>query len=170
MTWKRNILVLANVTAASDELLDALHARAGREQCAFKLIVPATHAGGGRARAEEKVQEAVSKLREAGLEADGSVCDPDPIIAITDAWDPKRFDEIVIATLPTALSKWLQTDLPHRVEKLTGAPVTHVVASPPKPPLEVVPPKPHEKANVLTPLTVLRWGEPHEAHEAHGGH
>jgi hypothetical protein len=167
MTWKRNILVLANVTAASAELLDALRERAESEPCAFTLIVPATAAGGGRAAAEAKVAEAVARLRDAGLEIDGGVGDADPIVAVTEAWDPKRYDEITIATLPTAVSKWLQTDLPHRVAKLTGAPCRHVVANPPKPPLEVVHPKPHEKPSVLTPLAALGWEPP--AHGAHGG-
>ena len=37
MTWKTNILVVANVTATSDELLDMLKVRAEREACAFTL-------------------------------------------------------------------------------------------------------------------------------------
>ena len=45
-------------------------------------------------------------------------------------WDPAKFDEIVVSTLPTGTSKWLQIDLPHRVERITGMPVEHVVASP----------------------------------------
>jgi hypothetical protein len=104
------------------------------------------------------VSEAVTRLRAAGLDADGGIGDGDPIIAVTEAWDPKRYDEILISTLPTALSKWLQADLPHRVERITGAPVTHVISAPPKPELETVRAREAEKRGVMTPLSVLGWG------------
>ena len=55
--------------------------------------------------------------------------DPDPEAAVRSIWDPDRFDEVVDSTLPSRLSAWLRRDLPRRVEALTGAPVTHVVAS-----------------------------------------
>lgn len=158
MPWKRNVLVVANVTATSDELLDALRARTGNEATAFTLIVPATPAGGGRSAAREKLEAAVARLRGAGLEAEGAVGDSDPIVAVTEAWDPKLYDEIMISTLPSAMSKWLQTDLPHRVEKITGAPVTHVFSSPPKRPLETVHARPAQKRGVMAPLSVLGWG------------
>ena len=50
------------------------------------------------------------------------------LAAAHQAWDPAKYDEIVVCTLPTGASKWLQVDLPHRLQKLTDAPVTHVVA------------------------------------------
>jgi hypothetical protein len=159
MPWKRSILVVANVTATSEELLVALRGRATGEQAEFTLIVPATPFGGGLASAQNTLNEAVARLRAAGLEIDGGVGDGDPIIAITEAWDPKRYDEIVISTLPTELSKWLQADLPHRVAKLTGAPVTHVVSAPPrKRDYATVAPREHEKHGVISPLSVLGWG------------
>ena len=41
MTWKRSFLVVANVTATSDELMRALRERAEREPVSFTMIVPA---------------------------------------------------------------------------------------------------------------------------------
>ena len=158
MAWKRNVLVVANVTATSDELLDALLAKAGSDRAAFTLVVPATSVGGGRAAAREKLDQAVERFRAAGLEIEGTVGDSDPIVAVTEAWDPKLYDEIMISTLPSAMSKWLQTDLPHRVEKITGAPVTHVFSSPPKRPLETVHARPAQNRGVMAPLSVLGWG------------
>src|SRR2546421_9448610 len=119
MTWKRNVLVVANVTATSNELIDTLKASAEREPSSFTLIVPATPFGGGRGAATDKLREAIEQLQAAGLEADGSVGAADPIVAVTDVWDPKRFDEIVVSTLPLSLSKWLHAGLPERIEKLT---------------------------------------------------
>ena len=159
MAWKKSVLVLANVTATSQELLDVMRARAEKEPTVFTLIVPATHSAGGRAGASEQLSEALENLRAVGLEVEGTVCDPDPMIAATEAWDPMRFDEIIISTLPMKLSKWLGAGLPERVSKLTGALVTHVVSEPPRPPVETVPAPPHEDRGVmLGALSVLRWG------------
>jgi hypothetical protein len=157
MTWKRSFLVVANVTATSGRLIEALSARAEHEPVSFTLVIPATPFGGGREAAARKLEEALEQLRAAGLEAEGSVGNADPILAVTDAWDPKRYDEIVVSTLPMRFSKWLHAGLPERIAKLTDAPVTHVVSEPPRPEPEVVaPPARAEKA--LGPLAVLAWG------------
>ncbi len=155
MAWKRAVLVVANVTATSHELLDALKERAEREPAAFTLIVPATPFGGGHAAAAKQLADAVEHMRDAGLEVEGSVADADPFIAVAESWDPKRYDEIILATLPTGVSKWLQADLPHRVAKLTGALVVHIVSRPPKPVLDSVGVVESEKYGLLTPLAGL---------------
>jgi hypothetical protein len=154
MTWQRSFLVVANVTATSDELIEALKARA---PASFTLIIPATPFGGGRAAAEAKLNEALEQLRAAGLEAEGSVGDADPCLAVTDVWDPKKFDEIIVSTLPMRFSKWLHAGLPERIGKLTDAPVHHIVSQPPKPEPEVAPPPPHPDTG-MGPLSVLAWG------------
>ncbi len=158
MAWKRNVLVVANVTATSSELLDALRARAQQGLSVF-LIVPATPFGGGRSTAAEHLQAALGALREAGLEADGAVGDADPFVAVAETWDPKHYDEIIVSTLPMRFSKWMRAGLPERIVKLTGAPVTHVVSQPPKPAVETmrVPQSDDRKAS-LGPLSVLAWG------------
>jgi hypothetical protein len=131
MAWKRNVLVVANVTATSRELVSTLQARAEREPIAFTLIVPAT----------------------------GIVGAADPVVAVTDEWDPKRYDEIVVSTLPMRVSKWLHAGLPERIAKLTGAPVTHIVSEPPKPAAPTTSPPTHQDPSApLGPLSVLGWG------------
>src|SRR5690349_6776817 len=90
MTWKRNVLVVANVTATSDELLSTLQERAASQPMSFELIIPATPFAGGSEAASEQLQEALEKLADAGLEAQGSIAHGgDPMVAVTDAWDPK---------------------------------------------------------------------------------
>jgi hypothetical protein len=159
MTWKRNILVVANVTATSGELIEALKAQVEHSPAAFTLIVPATPGVGGREAARDKLKQALEQLRAAGVEVEGSVGDCDPLIAVTEAWDPKVYDEVIVSTLPMRVSKWLHAGLPERVGKLTGAPVTHVVCEPEKPPVETVPPPRHDSASqALGPLGVLSWG------------
>ena len=157
MAWKKHILVLANVTAASDELLEALEEIASRQPADFVLIVPATPFGGGREAAQEALTAACKRLRAEGFEIEGGVGNQDPIVAISEAWDPKRYDEIVVSTLPMRFSKWLHGGLPERIEKLTGAPVTHVISQPSRPMVEVEPAPAHEKS-AMGPLSVLGWG------------
>jgi hypothetical protein len=159
MAWKRNLLVVANVTATSDDLLATLRERAQREPTSFMMIIPATPFGGGRAAAAQQLGEALELLRGAGLEVQGSVGHADPIVAVTDAWDPMGYDEIIISTLPMRFSKWLRAGLPERISRMTGAPVTHVVSEPPKPPAETAPPPAREvQGGVMRPLSVLSWG------------
>jgi hypothetical protein len=161
MAWTFSVMVVANVTATSRELLDTLRERAGRDRCRFTLVVPAPAVGSvGRDAAQRVLDEALSHWRGAGLEADGIVGDHDPIAAVTEAWDPQQFDEIVISTLPTGVSKWLQVDLPHRIEKSTGVSVIHVVAEPQRrePRTERVT-KP-DSLGVLSPLQAITGKRP----------
>ena len=152
-------LVVAHITALSDELLSALQARAEAGPVAFTLLVPAKSAGReGREAARERLDEALEHLRDAGLQAEGRVGPPDPVAAVNGIWDPGRFDEIIVSTLPTGASKWLQIDLPHRVERLTGAPVTHVVASESRESPPGVPAPEQERLGILSPLAPLTWG------------
>jgi hypothetical protein len=160
MAWKFNVLVVANVTADAPEVIGALKDRASKDACAFMLLVPAPAAGSvGRDAAKKRLESALAAMRDAGLEVDGQVGDHDPIAAVHDAWDPTRYDEVVISTLPTGASKWLQVDLPHRVEKLTGGTqVTHVVAEPPRPEPPTTPAPKAEKHGVLAPLMAAFTG------------
>jgi nucleotide-binding universal stress UspA family protein len=132
-----DVLVVANRTAGSPELLAALKQRAEKGPVKFHLLVPSTphgvswaadmHSGGGEA--EEHLSTAVERLRAEGLDVDdGKVGDPDPVAAVQDAVNFKEFDEIIVSTLPRTVSKWLRIDLPHRVEHATGKKVTHVEA------------------------------------------
>jgi hypothetical protein len=158
MAAPAHVLVVANLTAASKQLLDALTARAERSPIRITLVIPAQGPGlGGKEAARGRLEEALTGMREAGLDADGVVGDADPMEAVAECFDPARHDEAVVCTLPGRSSKWLQFDFPHRVARFTGVPVTHVVADdlrrmPPTSPAPV-----HERAP-LGPLSVLAWG------------
>jgi hypothetical protein len=127
------ILVVANKTAESPELLEALKARGNGNS--FYLVVPASGGSGlqkaadpDAAAAETKphCEAALEKLRGAGLDVDGTVGDTDPLAAVQDALNFGQFDEVIVSTLPARASKWLKMDLPSRVERVSGLPVTHV--------------------------------------------
>ena len=147
MAWEFHVLVVANVTATSDELLTALGERAKRGACRFTLVMPRSGTGSA-----ERLNEALEALRASGLgKVEGRVGDPDPVVAAMDVWDPMEFDEIVVSTLPTGVSRWMGLDLPRRLQKLTGVTVHHVVAEPPRDVRWERPPE-HDDYGVLSPL------------------
>jgi hypothetical protein len=129
VAWQTNVLVVANRTAGSDELIDTLKKRVGDEPVKCTLLMPT--APGGREEARERLNKAVERMRKAGIEAEGILGDDtNPLFCVPEVWDPTKFDEIVISTLPSGVSHWLKIDLPQQVAKITGAPVEHVVSVP----------------------------------------
>jgi len=158
MAAPANVLVVANLTAASTQLLDALIARNERSPIRITLVMPAKGPGlAGREAVRTRLEAAIANMREAGLEADGVVGDADPMEAVTECFDPARHDEAVVCTLPGRSSKWLEFDFPHRVARYTGVPVTHVVAADLRP-APATSPAPEHEPTPLGPLSVLSWG------------
>ena len=138
MTAEARVLVVANRTAESPELLDALRTRTMQGPCRFTLLVPSTPHGitwaadmhGGGDEAEDHRAAFLAELREEGLNVkDAKVGDPDPLAAIQDECNFSDYDELIVSTLPLRLSKWLKVDLPRKAEAATGLPVTHVIGS-----------------------------------------
>jgi hypothetical protein len=120
--YRCKLLVVANQTVDSDELYDALQVRAGQGQLAVTLLVPQDQQTGIAAR----VNHALERLHAAGIEAEAMLGDVDPACAVIEVWDPRRWDEVLVSTLPTGTSRWLQIDLPHRIARAVDAPVHHV--------------------------------------------
>jgi len=153
-----HVIVLANRTATSRELLDALLHRRERGPIVVTLVMPAGGPGtAARLAARGRLEEALEAWREAGIErCDGVVGDSAPLEALMEVWDPMRHDEVIVCTLPGESSRWIRSDLPHAVARFTGVPVLHVVARAPE---ERVPsPAPVHEKPALGPLSVLAWG------------
>lgn len=138
MAAAARVLVVANRTAESPELLAALLERASHGPCRFTLLVPSTphglawaadmHSGGGEA--EDHRRAFIEELRDEGLDVDeAKVGDPDPLAAVSDECNFHEYDEVIVSTLPLKVSKWLHVDLPRKARAATGLPVTHVVGS-----------------------------------------
>jgi len=127
MAWHVRVLVIANVTATSPDLLAALQARSERGPIVPTLLMPATGNGfAGREEAQGRLDEALERWRDAVFDAIGMVGDPDPIVAVHETWDHRAYDEVMVSTLPGQSSRWLECDLPHRVAQITGLDVAHV--------------------------------------------
>jgi hypothetical protein len=126
------ILVVANKTAESPDLLDAMRAKGTEHD--YVLVVPAS--GGvlekaadpdaAREHTQPHLDAALERMRAEGFSVEGSIGDPDPTAAVQDAANFGEFDEIIISTLPLHLSRWIKLDLPSKAERATGLPVTHV--------------------------------------------
>jgi len=153
-----HILVVANVTATSSDLIQAIKARAERGPIDVTLLVPGQGPGlGGREAGRPRLDEALAAWRKAGIEAEGVCGDANPFDAVAEVWDPRRHDEVIVSTLPGQSSKWIRSDLPARLGRHTGAPVTHVVAADMRPEPHTGPPPAHEPSP-LGPLAPLAWG------------
>ena len=131
----RRYLVVANQTLGGDHLLDEVRRRMAEGPASFHIVVPATspadHAvwteGEAQALAEKRLELALARFRDLGADADGEVGDADPIEAVRDCQWVQQYDEVILSTLPAGVSRWLKQDLPHRMERACGVPVTHVV-------------------------------------------
>jgi hypothetical protein len=154
-----HVIVLANRTAAAPELIEALVHRCERGPMHATLVMPAGGPGtAARAEATQRMEKALEAWRAAGVQVcDGIVCDPVPLEALTEVWDPMRHDEVIVATLPGQSSSWVRSDLPHAVARYTGVSVLHIVAPDPNVVPEVSAAPVREKAT-LGPLSVLAWG------------
>jgi GABA permease len=152
----RRYLVVANQTLGGRELREELRKRSASGDASFYVLVPNTRAAhyhvvpaaggfvpmptmatgyGGPETDEEATQEAQGRLSrmlgalaDLGVRAEGQLGSPDPLEAIAEAVRGREFDEVIVATLPKRVSRWLGSDVPQQVERRFGLPVTTVVA------------------------------------------
>jgi GABA permease len=144
-------LVVANQTLGGAQLMDEVRRRAAAGPSSFYVVVPNTRSvdaarASGAALApatvtvsaeedhratlisESRLHQALTQLRAEGLDARGDLGDAEPLTAIEDALAVEQFDEIIISTLPSGISRWLGMDLPSRAERKFKLPVTTVTA------------------------------------------
>jgi hypothetical protein len=132
------VLVVAHKTAATQPLLDAVRERAQKSPSTFSLLVPNAAHGLHKlvdpedldpSEAQAVIDQAAPLLSQAaGAKVEGMVGSTDPTLAIQDAINLRGFDEVIISTLPTKVSRWLKLDLPSKISGM-GLPVTVVTPS-----------------------------------------
>jgi hypothetical protein len=64
-----------------------------------------------------------------GILAEGDLGSPSPLEAMDKVLAEHQFDEIIVATLPRRVSRWLRADLPHQAERRFRLPVTAIITS-----------------------------------------
>lgn len=141
-TTPHRVLVLANQTVDSAELLDELRRIGADQETRYLVVVPANPVDTGAAATHgprdvtEATQEAaaarleatLSALRGENLEAAGELGDYRPLRALEEAVTTFGPDQIVISTLPPESSIWQRFDVVDRARAHFKLPVTHVVA------------------------------------------
>jgi hypothetical protein len=150
------ILVVASRTLGSTDLLQSIRDRMTKGPCEFTLLVPATahnhrestletltrritnlpvtdDARGAEDadydHAQQRVEFGIDQLQKLGAEVDGEVGNPNPAKAVEDALSRRKYDEIILSTLPSGVGRWLSQDLPHKVRRMFKGPVTVVTVT-----------------------------------------
>jgi len=122
------VLIVANRTAATPALIEAVRKRASEGPCRFSLLVPRAYWDADTEESAITLELAIPLLEDAaGGHVAGLIGDNDPFAAVTGALERDDYDEIIISTLPARVSHWLHLDLPARVQRL-GLPVTVITA------------------------------------------
>ena len=118
------VLIVANRTASTHRLIEAVRSRAKAGPCEFALLIPDVTDRKAADWTLETAQRSLGPAARGKLE--GLVGGPDPFESVKAAVHEGSFDEIIVSTLSKKTSKWLRRDLIHRVETL-GLPVTAIV-------------------------------------------
>jgi hypothetical protein len=122
-----NVLVIANQTVVSEELLDRIRKRAAKGPATFLIVAPQSDEE-EHTDADRRLRLALSELRGEGIDAHGQVVHPDPYTAAKHAVHDESINEIIVSTFPGEKSGWLRRDLVQRLRKDTGLPVEHVIS------------------------------------------
>ena len=88
-----HMLVVGSQTIVGEPLLAAIRERAAQSAVEVTLVAPADEVG-----VERRLEEAVRRLRDAGVDATGHLGDGDPYSAVMNAVHDEGADEIVTRT------------------------------------------------------------------------
>lgn len=114
MNVRKRILVVADRTADSPALIEALREIAAEETVGFTLLVPVVPHGlawaadmkAGWSEAALRADRAGNRIRQSGLELEEVIVgDPDPFAAVGDVLHAREFDEVIVSTLPRMISR-----------------------------------------------------------------
>ena len=137
------VLVLANDSLGSGELHEALRQIGADRDSVFQVVVPVSPVDTGvaaahgpldvwaatREVADERLGVILGEMRAQNLTSEGILGDQIPRVALAEAVDAFRPDQIVIATPPPEESVWNHYDVVDRARADYGVPVTHVICA-----------------------------------------
>lgn len=130
-------LLVADQALRGDQVRDKLLEELGGEPGEIFVVAPALVESGldhhmgdvdkGREAAQERLDETLEELRDAGLKAEGEVGDSDPLLAISDEVAKFNPDRIFVIARPEGDEKYAEHNLLPRLERDFDQPVTELV-------------------------------------------
>ncbi len=132
----RNILVVANETVVSRQLVELIEARAGGGPVQVTVVAPVNQPRQGyvvyydtrKAAARRRLDKTLDLLRKEGIPANGVVVETDPVSALRDAIAQLEPDEVIVSTHPQQKSGWLRRNAVEQMRRVAGdIPFEHVV-------------------------------------------
>jgi hypothetical protein len=133
---ERRILVVANETVLGLALRQCIAEKTRGHDATVYVVSPALNSplkhwvsdeDGARGEAQERLDQSLAALREAGIQVDGEIGDAEPLQAVEDALRTFGPDEVIISTHPEGRSHWLERGIIAEARARFAVPVTHVV-------------------------------------------
>jgi hypothetical protein len=129
-------LIVGNQTLAGGHLVAKVTECLAAGPSRFHLLAPATpprlmsppRQGEARDVARANLEPAIELFAALGADVTGEVGHESVVQAISDVLGREDFDEIIVSTLPHAVSRWLRLDVPRRLSSAFSIPVTYLVA------------------------------------------
>jgi TusA-related sulfurtransferase len=118
-------LVVATKTVAAPDLVNRLRERAAASPHRYTIICPRADDVDG-AQVVRDLASTLAGLYRTDVDATGQPMCPDPFLAVKNAIEHYRIDEVLISTFSGERSRWLEENLVGRVREITDKPVEHI--------------------------------------------
>ncbi|MFN8216121.1 MAG: hypothetical protein U0R71_05945 [Solirubrobacterales bacterium] len=124
-------LVVATKTVAVPELVQRLKERTAAGPHRYTIVCPRAE-DVSEAQIVLDLASTLAELYRAEIDATGQPMSPDPFLAVKNAIEHYRINEVLISTFAGESSQWLEQDLVGRVREITEKQVQHIeVGRPP---------------------------------------
>jgi hypothetical protein len=118
-------LVVATKTVAAPELVQRLKERTVAGPHRYTIVCPRSD-DVSEAQIVADLASTLAELYRADIDATGQPMSPDPFMAVKNAIEHYRINEILISTFAGENSQWLENDLIGRVREITEKQVQHI--------------------------------------------
>ncbi len=118
-------LVVATKTVAAPHLVERLKERTAAGPHRYTIVCPRTD-DVSEAEIVADLASTLAELYRAEIDATGQPMSPDPFLAVKNAIEHYRINEVLISTFAGESSQWLEEDLIGRVREITEKQVQHI--------------------------------------------
>ncbi|MBA3866756.1 MAG: hypothetical protein H0X42_10520 [Solirubrobacterales bacterium] len=120
-------LVVATKTVAAPELVSRLKERATNSNSLHRYTIVCPRSDDvSEGQIVADLASTLAELYRAEIDATGQPMSPDPFLAVKNAIEHYRVDEVLISTFAGESSRWLEDDLIGRVREITDKQVQHI--------------------------------------------